>query len=289
MGFFEDLLRGATAPGVMQNGMNIGISGMAEAQRRKEEQALIQRQQEQQAFANMMAQRNYGLNERIQGFAETQYQEGEPLRSAELGYRTAATNKMNAEYDPNNPITSADLKYKEAQAYRLMHPVDTNISAAESWNQGLSNLTPEEQSNAYRIKYGLSPKATSRKEITQQDVADIYMKMMSEYDSTLGDPPPTVQDALRVATDINNAMNPQPLKPPPPGGAALMQGIYGGQPKPQQIAPMGAQGQPVTMSGGQAQPQMNRAAMLKQKFDADPSSLTPEEFDELGQYLNGGN
>lgn len=64
MGFFDDLLRGATAPGVMQNGMNIGISGMAEAQRRKEEQALIQRQQEEQAFNRMMKQREFDQNQK---------------------------------------------------------------------------------------------------------------------------------------------------------------------------------------------------------------------------------
>lgn len=63
MGFWDDLLRGATAPGVMRNGMNIGISGMAEAQRRKEEQALIQRQQEEQAFNRMFKQREFDQNQ----------------------------------------------------------------------------------------------------------------------------------------------------------------------------------------------------------------------------------
>lgn len=289
MGFFNDFIRGATP--AIEGGTNIGLRGMAEAQRKKELEAEIQRQTQQQAFVNMMAQQNYGLNERQQGFTETQYQEGAPLRTADLGYKTAATNKMTAEYDPNNPITSADLEYKKAQSYRLMHPVDTNISAAESWNQGLSNLSPEEQENAYRIKYGLSPKATAQKGvITQQDVTDIYMKLLKEYDPFDDDPQqshkPTIQQALGIAQQISNGMNPQPQQLPQ-GGAQLMQQVFNGGQQIQNRVPMGNQGGPVNMSGGQPQG-MDRATLLKQKFDTDPASLTPEEFDELGMYLNGG-
>lgn len=63
MGFFDDLLRGATAPGVMQNGMNIGLQGLADAQRKRELQAQIQREQEQQAFINQFKQREFDQNQ----------------------------------------------------------------------------------------------------------------------------------------------------------------------------------------------------------------------------------
>lgn len=55
MGFWNDFLRSATP--ALPGGMQIGLQGMAEMQRKKELQAEIARQQEQQAFANMMKQR----------------------------------------------------------------------------------------------------------------------------------------------------------------------------------------------------------------------------------------
>lgn len=55
MGFFNDFIRGATP--ALPGGMQIGLQGMAEMQRKKELQDEIARQQGQQAFLNMMKQR----------------------------------------------------------------------------------------------------------------------------------------------------------------------------------------------------------------------------------------
>lgn len=167
MGFFDDLLRGATAPGVMQNGMNIGISGMAEAQRRKEEQALIQRQQEEQAFNRMMQQRDFDYRAGRDAIADQRYKQEyqdnlfrQQTGDAEkLGFNMLDAQNMRADNLRQDKLVNAQVaNYQEGRApsqeefiWQRMTPeqqqefivnyVQNKLKPAAAGNQG-AKITP---------------------------------------------------------------------------------------------------------------------------------------------------
>lgn len=264
MGFFNDFIRGATP--AIAGGTDIGLRGMAEAQRRKEEAEIQRRNAEQQAFMNLMRQQQFEAEQQqaAQGQQNWQRQFDEQ-------------HFLNQQHGVDE-LSNQMLRFKENLADNaLAKDKYQNIELPES-KAKIANY--QEPNNRYAAGFdgsqeqkGFSPEeAMKYARLDAQNMA----QTVDEYGDPTGQVDPVKFDQIvKQRYQFYATFNPNQQQPTPDGGNS-------------QRAPMGAQGQPVPIVGGQPQPQMDRATMLRQKFDANPSSLTPEEFDELGMYLNGG-
>lgn len=208
MGFWDDLLRGATAPGVMQNGMNIGISGMAEAQRRKEEQALIQRQEEQRAFENM--------------FKQKQFDQGQKNWQTEFD-----TNKFFKQQQGVDDLSQIMLSGQNALADNALQKqrfeqVELPVSRAQ-----IQNLA--EPNNRYaagadpNVSGGGSGAASNRNFLLELASKQAQAASMDEFGNF--DPSKYPQNLSNIMTALERQQNPQ----------QLMGDIFGGQ--QQQVEP----------------------------------------------------
>lgn len=264
MGFFNDFIRGATP--AIAGGTDIGLRGMAEAQRRKEEAEIQRRNAEQQAFMNMMRQQQFEAEQQQAAQGQQNWQKQFDAQNF--------NNQQDDVYRDTQFRMGLEDKLKQNQFEQQRLDLSKQIGQAQIANY-------QEPNNKYSAGVGggtkqqgaFDPETAAK--LAQQDAYKMA-QTVDEYGDPTGQVDPVKFDQIvKQRYQFYATFNPNQQQPTPDGG--------GGQ-----RAPMGAQGQPVPIVGGQPQPQMDRATMLRQKFDANPSSLTPEEFDELGMYLNGG-
>lgn len=160
MGFFNDFIRGATP--AIAGGTDIGLRGMAEAQRRKEEAEIQRRNAEQQAFMNLMRQQEMEYGQQRDAIGDQQWQQ------------TFDTNKFFKQQQGVDDLSQIMMQGQnqlqqnnfEQQRLDLAKQQEGRIASGGGGNQQTQAFLawynaqpPEIQDEVMRTQAGLSPKA----------------------------------------------------------------------------------------------------------------------------------
>lgn len=160
MGFFNDFIRGATP--AIEGGTNIGLRGMAEAQRKRELQDEIQRQTQQQAFVNMMNQQKFDAEQQqaAQGQQNWQQQFDTQNFNNQQGAIDEATRfRMGLENQlKQNSFEQQRLDLDKQQEGRIASSGGGN-QQTQAFLAWYNAQPPEIQDEVMRTQAGLSPKA----------------------------------------------------------------------------------------------------------------------------------
>lgn len=200
MGFLNDVVKGASAPGVINNGMNIGVTAMAELQRQKELRDADQVRAEQQAFMNMMNQQKFDAEQQQAAQGQQNWQQ-----TFDLGKYNIQQQGVNALSDDMNTYTNnlrdnvradrvADAQignYKEGRA-----PSEAEFF----WNQ----MTPEQQQEAVgnyvQDKFKASGGSGGGSTLTPSNMLSLRGQMMNPI--TGGNPQTPMSDVTNMAGQI---------------------------------------------------------------------------------------
>lgn len=235
MGFFNDFIRGATP--AIAGGTDIGLRGMAEAQRRKEEAEIQRRNAEQQAFMNLMRQQ------------EMERQQQQDTQAQQNWNQTRQDNVYNNQQDDVYRDTQFRMgledKLKQNQFEQQRLDLSKQIGQAQIQNyQEPNNKYSAGVGGGQTQQGGFDPETAAK--LAQQDAYKMA-QAVDEYGDPTGQVDPAKFDQIvRQRYQFYSTFNPNQQQQLPQGSAELLQNVFNGSGNPQN--------QPQRLVGGQPQP-----------------------------------
>lgn len=221
MGFFDDLVKGASRS--MANQPPPTIDRIAEMQKRKDRESEIARQEAQQAFANMMTKNQFdytkqrGTVEDEQWEKEFGYNAGRVQVGDEQWEKTFGQTQQNS--DRGYEMDKAQLNVSRGTLANSTRLTDYQISGAgDPVNRGgvewLDTQSPDVKDDVYRTKFGLQAKVRAGAPITAMDAAEFLMMLNNPTegpehlgaDGEADDNPWTMNEAIQILMDANSTL-----------------------------------------------------------------------------------